>query len=565
VPPYKAIFTTLGLQRLAEAQASGVPLVFTEVAVGDGGGAEITPIASMTALVNERARVDVNLVEIHPDAPNTVRVEGLIPAATGGFFIREAGLFNGAGELIAIASYPPIYKPELADGVSVDEYIRILLVYENLEDAIELSADLSVVIATRPYVDARDDELDTRIAVLESFALGNFGDGSDGDALLDGTNTYADWASKSGAAYTLLRDVYLNDLTITGATTRLNCHGFRIYVRGTLDVQHASAKIQAAGKGGAFGGTSPNAPGTIAAGGAGGAGGATTGTAGSPDRGVSLAGGDGGAGGTGTGGAGGAGGASVNLLLAPKYGGAGVYSPPWLGFICGGGSAPLTSGVGVATAMSGGAGGGGGGGAGGGPGGDGGAGGGVIAIAARTIKLAAAANLSAPGGAGATGPGANRGGGGGGQGGTVFLVYAYLTVSSGTLNAATCCPGGAGGASGGGSGTDGDAGSEGGVHLLELAEAAPVLAVGHREQGYITVGSPGLGTSYAVAFDSPFAASFGDNGYDIEVFIAHTSSSYDPVGWSIFDKTVNGFTIQLSDDMFTGEIRWKATSRETSP
>jgi hypothetical protein len=178
VPTYFAIFTTVGLERLAEAQASGTPLVFVDVAVGDGGGSEITPLASMTALVNETARVTVNNVDIAPGAPTTVRVEGLIPAATGGFTIREAGLFNGAGELIAIASYPPIYKPVPADGVSIEEYIRILLVYEETT-AIALTVDTSVVTATTLYVDERDgvieteiDLLDARVAVIESLLAG---------------------------------------------------------------------------------------------------------------------------------------------------------------------------------------------------------------------------------------------------------------------------------------------------------------------------------------------------------------------------------------------------------
>lgn len=160
MPAYYAIFTTLGLQRLAEAQASYEPLVFTHLAVGDGdtgaGAAPITPSAGMTELVNERARVAVNSIEIHPELPTTVRVEGLIPAAVGGFEINESGIFNGDGELIAVASYPPIYKPTPADGVSVDEYIRILLVYEQVE-AIALTIDPNVIMATRVYVDERDD------------------------------------------------------------------------------------------------------------------------------------------------------------------------------------------------------------------------------------------------------------------------------------------------------------------------------------------------------------------------------------------------------------------------
>jgi phage-related tail fiber protein len=150
---YFAILTDLGLIRLAEAQYLGVPLVFVDMAIGDGSGAPIVPLSSMTELVNERARVAVNGVEISPDAPSTVRVEGLFPSGgPGGFTIREAGLFNAANEMIAIASYPPIYKPTPAEGATVDEYIRILIEYAAVT-AIALTVDPAVIIATRLYVD----------------------------------------------------------------------------------------------------------------------------------------------------------------------------------------------------------------------------------------------------------------------------------------------------------------------------------------------------------------------------------------------------------------------------
>lgn len=164
-PTYFAIWTTLGLTRLAEATSSGTPVPFAYVAVGDGNGSPITPAAGMTALVHERARVATNNVDISPDDPLTVRVEGLIPSATGGFTIREAGVFNHAGELLAIASYPPIYKPTPADGVTVEEYIRILLQYSDVT-AVELTTDPDVITATRLYV---DDSTAGQLALWEAF------------------------------------------------------------------------------------------------------------------------------------------------------------------------------------------------------------------------------------------------------------------------------------------------------------------------------------------------------------------------------------------------------------
>jgi len=149
---YYCILTTLGLQRLAEAQYSGIPLVFTHFAVGDGNGSPVTPSAGATALVNETWRGSINGVTIHPSAANTIRVEALIPAGSGGFTIREAGLFNADDELIAVASYPATYKPNLADGVTCQEYLRILIEYAAVE-AVDLTVDTSVIMATREYVD----------------------------------------------------------------------------------------------------------------------------------------------------------------------------------------------------------------------------------------------------------------------------------------------------------------------------------------------------------------------------------------------------------------------------
>jgi phage-related tail fiber protein len=152
MPTYKTILTTVGLQRLAEAEYAGTPFVFHEFAVGDGDGAAIEPVASMTELVRERYRADVNNVGIHADAPRTIRVEGLIPSEEGGYTIREAGLFNGDGELVAIASVPPTYKATPDEGVTSQQYIRLLIEFATIEP-VELTVDPAVVMATREDVE----------------------------------------------------------------------------------------------------------------------------------------------------------------------------------------------------------------------------------------------------------------------------------------------------------------------------------------------------------------------------------------------------------------------------
>lgn len=152
MPTYSATLTTLGAQRLAEAQMSGVPLLFAEIAVGDGDGSTPSVLASRVELVNEVWRGDVETVEIYASAASTVRIEGTIPAATGQFTVREVGVFNEAGELIVYASHPDFYKPIPAEGVSADLILRQLLYYAAI-DAIELVVDPAVATASREYVD----------------------------------------------------------------------------------------------------------------------------------------------------------------------------------------------------------------------------------------------------------------------------------------------------------------------------------------------------------------------------------------------------------------------------
>lgn len=556
---YKAILTTLGLTRLADAQSSGTPLVFTHLAVGDGDGSPITPDASMTALVNETARVEVNNVDIMPGAPTTVRVEGLIPAETGGFTIREAGLFNAAGELLAVASYPDIYKPVPADGASVEEYIRVLITYANVED-IALTVDTSVVMATRLYVDEKDDELEEALKVYTDnrVGMGFFGDGSDGDAELDGTNE-VDWASKASSVYTMSRDCFCDDLTLTGGA-ELKANGFRIYVRGTLKTEDGS-KITANGTSATTRtGASASATGTVLGGGQGGNGGDGSGEAQNgfvPAFGpVESFGGGGGAGGA-SGGATPGGTAISTSPLAAELGSPHVFGAPTSGYVAG-----LSAGAATLTALSGGYGGSGGGASGsGGSGGGGGGGGGVLVVAARMFELESAGDLTAAGGDGAPGgSGGASGSGGGGGGGGGVVIFAYVKKNEGvTFSASVNAPGGNGGA-GGGAGTAGEDGEDGALfehHLYPVGEDALESDEEHVESGWsaITEGSGDTHDYLDVTFDDPFDAATGPNGYNVEVSVY--SYYGDIITWTLANKLTNGFRLLFSAS-FDGEVRWRA-------
>jgi len=149
---YYAIVTNLGAAKIANAAALGTKLNITQMAVGDGGGTLPTPNASQTKLVNEVRRAAINTLSIDPANASQMIAEQVIPETSGGFWIREMGLFDADGTLIAVCNTPETYKPALQEGSGRTQTVRMILII-NSTDAITLKIDPSVVLATRKYVD----------------------------------------------------------------------------------------------------------------------------------------------------------------------------------------------------------------------------------------------------------------------------------------------------------------------------------------------------------------------------------------------------------------------------
>ncbi|AUV02252.1 phage tail protein [Enterobacteriaceae bacterium ENNIH1] len=147
-----ALLTARGSVKLASATALGTQLKLTHLAVGDGNGTLPTPTASQTALINERRRAAINSLTVDPLNPSQIIAEQVIPEDEGGFWIREIGVFDDAGELIAIANCAETYKPVLAEGSGRTQVIRMVLIVSST-DAVTLKIDPSVVLATRKYAD----------------------------------------------------------------------------------------------------------------------------------------------------------------------------------------------------------------------------------------------------------------------------------------------------------------------------------------------------------------------------------------------------------------------------
>ncbi|MEX0546064.1 phage tail protein [Raoultella terrigena] len=154
---YRAILTEAGLNKLAAAALSGEPVSFTEMAVGDGGGQVPAPDQSRHTLINELYRAPLNRVVIADKAQNVIRTEMYILPQVGGFWLREAALYDDTGECLAVASLPPSYKPLLSEGSGRTSTVSIWLIVSNT-DSVQLIADPSIIIASVAEVDKARNE-----------------------------------------------------------------------------------------------------------------------------------------------------------------------------------------------------------------------------------------------------------------------------------------------------------------------------------------------------------------------------------------------------------------------
>ncbi|WP_315807492.1 phage tail protein [Pseudomonas sp. C9-3] len=148
---YKSIHTLKGLTALARAEALKVPINLTHMAVGDGNGKAVTPAETATGLARERYRGTIN--RLYQSATNTKRftAELVIPASAGGWTLREVGLFDSNGTLIALGNLPDSYKPTEAEGAFSDVVVRLDFLVSNAE-VVTLQLDPGIAVASQLWV-----------------------------------------------------------------------------------------------------------------------------------------------------------------------------------------------------------------------------------------------------------------------------------------------------------------------------------------------------------------------------------------------------------------------------
>ena len=147
-----AILTAVGEAKQANADALGIPWKLTELGVGDANGTDPVPDRTQTQLINERRRRQLNQLSIDPANPNILIAEQIIPADEGGWWIREIGLYDADGDLVAVANCAPSYKPVLAQGSGRTQVVRMNFIVSSAANVL-LKIDPSVVLATRKYMD----------------------------------------------------------------------------------------------------------------------------------------------------------------------------------------------------------------------------------------------------------------------------------------------------------------------------------------------------------------------------------------------------------------------------
>jgi phage-related tail fiber protein len=160
-----AILTNIGVAKQANADALGIPWKITEMAVGHANGTDPMPDATQTSLLGEWRRAPLNQLKVDPNNAGIIVAEQVIPAEVGGEWIREIGLYDEAGDLVAVANCAPSFKPLLNQGSGRTQVVRMNLIVSNSSN-VQLKIDPAVVLATREFVTEELAKQDFKHSVL---------------------------------------------------------------------------------------------------------------------------------------------------------------------------------------------------------------------------------------------------------------------------------------------------------------------------------------------------------------------------------------------------------------
>lgn len=233
------ILTNIGQAKIANAVALGQQIQLTEMALGDGNGNPTTPNQGQTGLVREVYRAQLNQLSVDANNPNYVVAELVVPSEQGGWTVREVGLYDVDGNLIAVGNFPETYKPVLAEGASRDLVVRIIIEVSNAS-VVQLKIDPSIVLASRQWV--------VQNFLLRSKVAG----GLTGQVLVKRTNTDEDFEWKApNAAVSVLVDVKPERQTLAASQVIVNfaiiaANGISVYIEGVRLIETVDYNVTGA-------------------------------------------------------------------------------------------------------------------------------------------------------------------------------------------------------------------------------------------------------------------------------------------------------------------------------
>ncbi|HBQ5901279.1 TPA: phage tail protein [Klebsiella pneumoniae] len=176
-----AILTRAGEEAMTRAAVTGEPVGFSVMAVGDGGGVSAIPDPLQTGLINEVWRAPLNRVVIADQQANVIRAEMIMLPQVGGFWLREAALYDDEGVCLAVANMAPTYKPLLAEGAGRLQSVNMWIAVSNTA-SVNLITDPCIILATvseverakndvKDYTDKIVGQLDTDIQQVIADAI----------------------------------------------------------------------------------------------------------------------------------------------------------------------------------------------------------------------------------------------------------------------------------------------------------------------------------------------------------------------------------------------------------
>ncbi|WP_459480251.1 phage tail-collar fiber domain-containing protein [Clostridium saccharoperbutylacetonicum] len=155
---FYTILTKIGKAKIANSAGFGTKLNITNYKIGDGGGQYYEPTEQQTDLIHAVYEGKVNDIKIDKENPNWICFELVLPANIGGFFIREYGIFDDEGDMIAVAKCPESYKPLQTDGAAKEMSLELILAVLNV-DSVKLQIDKTLIFVTKSEFDQINDEI----------------------------------------------------------------------------------------------------------------------------------------------------------------------------------------------------------------------------------------------------------------------------------------------------------------------------------------------------------------------------------------------------------------------